>query len=357
METSNNNGQLETIKRFDVNDDRDVGADIHTFLHSTSNTFLLMVKCHFKGSSFYLGNILIPILIVTGVSAFMPMINGLMWVMFLGMTFSGLATYGTIFFTIRKSTIVKNIDLTSTQSASIYLSIFVLIGLSLFITFNIILGWSMLLDIEEISFAMHSMQVVDESDPANWESVWYLDWGLIMGSGGLWYYMIEQIFLCFSLSFFVEKIVNTQKNFFIFVFIYILAGIFFSGMFSSTMYIDKAGEVGVIDISDPSYTEELQGVMILEPYTWGQPLWWIGQFFPHFGANQLAINIGQQAAHHNPDMYDTLPDGWYMYNRWADVSILNAASANSKTLYYALAPWGWVLGLLVSSGLMETYKK
>ncbi len=357
METSYNNGQIETKKTFDVIEDNDFGADAQTLLQSTSNTFLLMAKSHFNGSSFYLGNIFIPILVVTGVSAFMPMINGLMWVMFIGMTFSGLATYGTIFFTIRKSTIVKNINLTSTQTASIYLSMFILIGLSLFITFNVILVWAMLMDIEEISFAMHSLQVIDESDPANWESVWYLDWGLIMGSGGLWYYMVEQIFLCFSLSFFVEKIVSTQKNFFIFIFVYILAGIFFSGMFSSTLYIDQNNNIGVIDISDESYVEDLQGVMILEPYTWGEPLWWVGQFFPHFGANQLAINIGQQAAHHNPYQYETLPDGWYELNRWSEVSILRAASANSKTLYYALAPWGWVAALLISSGLMEAYKK
>lgn len=325
-----------------VDDGGSVLSNSQTFIQSTSNNFMLMAKAHFKGSSFYLGNIMIPILITVGVLAFVPVINGIIWMLFMGMTFSGLATYGTIFFTIRKSTIIKNVNLTATKTGSLYLSTFLLLGVSMFVTFLTLIITGAILD--SIGFATQALQIGETAD-IDPNTYWNVSWKLMISNGGLWYYLIEQIFLCFSLSFFVEKVVSTQKNFFLFVAIYVLAGIFFSGMFSSSLYIDSAGEVAVID-PDTLTAPDTQDVLFLEPYCWGGFNWWIGQFFPHFGANQLAINIGQQCS-------QRMIDGVWVANPWANVSILNSATTSWQTEYYALAPWIWTLLLMFGAGMLE----
>ncbi len=329
-----------------------------TFFGATGNTFSLMAKAHFRGSSFYLGNVLIPILICSGVSAFMPAVNGFIWVLFLGMTFSGMATYGTVFFTIRKSTIIKNINMTANETGSLYFATFMLLGLSLFVTFNMILGWSMFLDVT--GFSMYEMEIINGGNP---EGIWFVDWGLVIHNGGTWYYWIEQIFLCFSISFFVEKSVSTQKNFFIFVLIYILAGIFFSGIFATTIYVDENGMIEVIN--DDTTMEELNGVAALTPYIWGHFSWTIGQFFPHFGANQMAQNIVQASSFHyayDADIFNATGDVVWdvnnvIWNSWHEVDGLLSSTTSWQVRYYEIMPWVWVILFIFAAAMMERYKK
>ncbi len=330
-----------------------------TFISASSHTFGLMARAHFKGSSFYLGNVLIPILVATGVGAFMPMAYGFIWVLFIAITFSGLSTYGTVFFTIRKSTIIKNINMTANETGSLYFSTFLLLGVSMFATMLVIIEYTMFLDL--IGYSMYSLSYYS-GDPSK---LWYVSWPDVFLSGGLWYYWIEQIFLCFSLSFFVEKVVSTQKNFFIFALIYIVAGIFFSGMISNTLYINSDGMVDVVHTGN----EENLSYDVVMAYQWGQPLWIIGQFFPHFGANQLVANVSQQASWHygwiNTDgtknVFDNTKEiqqftNEKIYSPWKNISILDSLS-NIETEYYAFMPWIWAIVLTWGAGTLERFNK
>ncbi len=322
-----------------------------TFFQATSNNFALMAKAHFRGSSFFLGNVLIPILISTGVSLFFPMTYGFVWTLYLSMTFSGMATYGTVFFSIRKSSIVKNINLTATESGTLYMATFMLIGLSLFITFSVIIGWTVFLDVTGV--AIYEFAIYNNGNPAG---IWYIDWLEVMTSQALWYYWIEQVFLCFSLSFFFEKVVSTQKNFFILTFAYILAGIFFSGIFTNTLYVTSNGMVDVVDES--TTLEELNGIAVLKPYMWGHTGWWVGQFFPHFGANQLVATSSQSGAYQyafDPTTFE-VDYTEIIYNKWYNLNIFSCINS-WKVSYYAAMPWIWTIVLIWISAMIERYDK
>lgn len=363
------NSGKTTFKR--KNDGESIISRFNTFFETTANTFMLMCKTHFKGSSFYLGNLFIPILISSGVCVFMTMTYGFIWILFLAMTFAGLTTYGTVFYVIRKSTIIKNINMTSNESSTLYLATFLLIGLSLFITFNVILGWTMMLD--HVGYIPHEMEIYNNGNPTG---IWFVNWGLVMGNASLWYYLVEQIFLCFSLSFLVEKAVNSQKDFFMFVFIYIVAGIFFSGMFSNTLYITESGQIDIVTDSvqlqhqeaiasgDPNAYDPLNGIAVLDPYMWGNPLWWVGQFFPHFGANQMVANITQASAYHEITTIITSPDGEILdttteivKNQWSKIDNFLTQSDSWRVRYYELMPWIWTIGLITIASILERYNK
>ncbi len=311
-----------------------------TFFNSTSNNFILMIWAHFRGSSFYLGNVFIPMMITFGVATFMPIVTGFTWILFISLTFTGLATYGTVFFTIRKSTIVKNINLTTTETAPLYFATFMLLGVSLFITINVIIGFAFILD--RVGYLMEDFIIYEEG------VVWNVSWIRVYTHPVLWYYWLEQMLLCFSLSFFAEKIVTTQKNFFMFVFTYLLAGIFFSGIMSAGLYVDADDKVEII--TESTTMEELDGIMAVPTYMWGNSLWKIGQLFPHFGANQIVTPITSAASTSVDDL------GNIVYNRWYNINILRSLGS-VKAKYYAFMPWIWVIILLYVSAMLERYNK
>ncbi len=325
-----------------------------TFFEATSNNFSLMARAHFRGSSFFLGNIFIPLLVTFGVSALMAMTFGFAWILFITMTFSGLATYGTVFFTIRKSSIMKNINLTSTESATLYTSTFLLIGVSLSITMIIVLFFCWFLDV--VGFTAHEFEFYNHGNPAG---MWYIEWKTLITDPTVVYYWIEQIVLCFSLSFFVEKVVATQKNFFIFVFVYILTGLFFGGLMASTLYVDASGNVQII--TDDTTLEELGGVAQMKPYLWGTSGWKVSQLFPHFGANQIVMNASQASAYQYD--FNILDDGTYeifensiIYNKWYNLNIFTSIDS-WQVDYYLVSPWAWCALLLWISAMIERFDK
>ncbi len=333
-----------------------------TFFQATSNNFALMAKAHFRGSSFFLGNLLIPIMITFGFCSLMTIQVGITWILFFSMTFSGLSTYGTVFFSIRKSSIMKNINLTSTETATLYCSTFMLIGISLSVTLFVAYFSAIIYD--AIGVTPHEFGFYNHGNPAG---IWYIDWKLFIIQPSVWYYWIEQIILCFSLSFFVEKVVSTQKNFFIFAVTYMLAGVFFSGIMSTSIYVGEDGIVRII--TDDTTMEELNGVAPMHPYLWGNGGWWMSQFFPHYGANQF-VSVSAQAASWHYDFMVDPTTGEYMvgadgnpiyldtivYNRWYNLNMFQ--SMGSRELeYYAIAPWAWSALLIWMSAMIERFDK
>lgn len=318
---------------------------IFDFVYATYNNFILMTKVHFRGSSFYLGNILIPILITIGVMTFIPIHHSIIWMLFMGLTFSGLSTYGTVFFAVRKSTLINNVSLTRDKMSSLYFSTFLLMGVVLVITFFVLMSSGLFLDV--INYASQTIRFGNIINPPK-ELLWHLDWGKLILDAGIWYYLVEQIFICFALSFFIEKIVTTQKNFFIFLMIYITGGIFFSGIFSSSLYLNESNQLMIMDHNE---MQNIPDVFFLRPYCWGGYSWWLGQLFPHFGANQLAINISRQCS------YRVDAIGVVEWSRWSDTSILLSSLNNIRTTYYLFLPWVWTLLLISAATMIESKLK
>ncbi len=335
--------RYENIRR--VTHEESLATNTATFFTAASNTFFLMMRSHFRGSTFYLGNILIPFLVVFAITAFMPMTTGLSWVMFMSLTFAGFATYGTLFFTIKKSTIMKNISMTANESASLYFATFWAMFISLFITFAFVMALIMFFAV--IGYSMENLSYMKNG------TTWHVDFKQIWWDM-LIYYVIMQTVLCFSISFFIEKIVSTQRNYFLVVMIYIIAGIFFSGMFSPTLYI---ADDGSIDAVSSSMSETVSGVSSLPPYKWGEPLWYVGQLFPHYGSNQLMWYsfLGGSWTENVEGILG--PDGLPLeriWNPWNEINIFTSA-LSSKTLYYHLMPWVWTAVLLYIAGSIQRY--
>ncbi len=300
---------------------------------------------------------------------FMPIIIGGIWILFLSLTFAGLSTYGTLFFSMRKSTIIKNISITSNQTSTLYFATFWMIFISIFTTITIVI--LTLITFDSIGIMKHWMDITNGTiidsttgeEIVNPVGIWYTDYSEICW-GMLLHYALLQTFLCFSISFFAEQVVSTQRNFFIFAMIYIVAGIFFSGIFCQTIYIDEFGLVDVIE--EGMTTQELGGVTGLSPYLWGNFSWLIGQFFPHFGINQLSASIFAAGSWHyeiiNP-VYDssgklieaTLGED-IVWNNWHDVTVLGSLDS-IRIKYYAFMPWIWSLILIYFGSMLERYNK
>ncbi len=310
-----------------------------TFFGSSSHTYKLLMKAHFTGSSFYLGNLFIPMLITFGVLGFMPPYVGISWILFLTLTFAGLSTYGTLFFTLRNSTIIKNVTMTSNETSTLYFSTFWAMFTSIIVT--TIVYMSTIIFLDKVGFTIDQMSVISTKDAQGWtidySEIW---WGVII------YYAIMQTLVCFSLSFVVEQLVSTQKNFFIYTLVYILAGIFFSGMISGTLYINNSGIVDVI----PEDLTDYEGVMLIKELQWGSPMWIVGQFFPHYGLNQIVWNSLSGGAYYINEL------GVRDYSEWNTINIFDIVES-TRGAYYIFAPLLWSFGLLFTASMLERYKQ
>ncbi len=271
----------------------------------------------------------------------MPPYVGISWMAFLSLTFAGLSTYGTLFFTLRKSTIIKNVSMTANETGTLYFATFWSIFVSIMCTLIIIILTIFTLD--KLGFVMDAVGsgIFNDSQAykIDYTQIW---WSILL------YYAIMQALVCFSMSFFIEQLVSTQKNFFIFAFVYILAGIFFSGMISSTMYIHD-GKVNIIDLENIN-KGELDGIMVIDELQWGKPMWIVGQFFPHYGLNQWVWNSLSAGAYHVPEV------GERVYNPWNSVNLFDTLNS-TKGAYYFWAPIVWSGLLLTASGAMERYQE
>lgn len=320
-------------------------SNMLTFFDTSWNTFKLMSKSHFRGSSFYLGNVLIPMMISLGVLAFMTIQVGFIWIMFLSVTFAGLATYGTLFFSIRKSTMIKNIEITANETTSLYFATFFVMLVSIFLTMAVCLLSMFILD--KTGYAMTHLMFgrTDVSgDDGAMLSVFAIQWLAIQWSMII-YYGFVQTFLCFSMAFFIEQTTNTQRNFFLIVLIYIVAGIFFAGIFSGTLYVSEDGSISVIDISDN--LEDLDGIAAIPGQLKGTPMWVVSQLFPHYGLNQIAMNTITHGSYHP---LSTGKD----WTNWHEVNIFETTNSAWAT-YYIVVPWIWSAVLISIGANIERY--
>lgn len=308
----------------------------------SSNSYTLMLQNHFKSSSFYLGNILIPVMTVFSCSILFPITFSFIWMLFISMAFTSFSSYGTLFFTIKKSTMMKNINLTMNESASLYIATLLIILTTTFITLGVILGSLAILD--SLGMVSHSWfyetPTTETAQHINWKNIW---WEM------LFYYWFLQALIAFSISFVIENLLSTQKNYFIVIFIYMLAGFFFGGIMSGTLDTDGTGSITVItDEQIDSWFEtgspKSQGIII--PYQWGHPMWFVSQLWPHYGLNQMAFNIMKAGTYSIDEPL----------SQWSNARFFTEIN-NSKVIYYMITPYAYIAFFLWLGGNLNRYKK
>lgn len=324
---------------------------------STAKTFLLMMKNHFRSSSFYLGNLIMPIVITLMLGNLFPINYSFIWILFISTTFAGFSSYGTLLFAIRKSTIKKNFDMTATESSSLYSAMFIMLVFVILITVGII--FISILTFDGFNLLSHDWTFPTETSDIEKHIDWkYVDYVMID------HYMFMSAIILFSLCFFFEQLLATQRNFFIASFIYLLAGILFSGTWSCSIYISSTtGKAGIIHVSDMSKLGEgeyeyVEVAGIMPSYMAGAIPWWIGQFLPHYGLNQLAYNSLNQAwASSDPSIVSSDNPVGLLNPEYTQLSPTMFTHMGDKgVLQYTLLPIIEILLLLFVGSYLARYK-
>ena len=310
---------------------------ISAFLDSTANLFLLMMKNHFKGSSLWIVNILIPIIVAFSMSILLPIWYSFMWVLFINLTLTAFMTYGGLFFTVRKSTIIKNISMTSSEEATLYVATFISILcttlISLFISFLTILTTSY------AGIASNQFFYNEKPEGEKFIKLSAIWWDM------LFYYWFTATVVTFSISFVIEKVTSTQKNFFIISFVYLLAGLFFGGVMASNIGLIK-GDPKVIASDNSEFLDNGQGV--LPAYFWGKPAWIVSQFWPHYGLNQFAFHTLEAGS------YSVKETGGPLVSKWADITMKDQLK-DPRIIYYVVMPWAYSIFGYWTGGILVRY--
>lgn len=323
-------------------------SNFMTFFSAASNSYVLMMRNHFKSSSFYLGNLLIPLLVVVSCGILFPITYSFIWMLFFSSAFSSFAAYGTLFFSIRKSSMMKNIDMTVNESSSLYFStlavIFSVSGIAIIVMLVSLIGLSSIIiaghPFLSNQFGFNNNKPAGVRD-VHWEKIW---WDMLV------YYWASQAILAFAMSFLIEQITTTQKNYFTVVFVYMIGAFFFGGIMSPTVIVEN----GILSIRTVEKTNGTEGSSegIITTLQAGGALWWISQLWPHFGINQLAFNT-IEAGSKSREIASIDLDPW---SDFLDVHIWEATKVNS-TLMYFLTPWGYTFASLWIGGLLDRFNK
>lgn len=318
---------------------------IISILNTSSNTYVLMMKKHMLSSSFYIGNILIPFFCSLCLGIFFPFSYSAIWIFFISLTFSTFASYGTLFFTIKKSTMMKNIEITNNETITLYFATFWVLLSTSFLTIFVDLIFSYFFNYIELT--TNKFIFLNDIN-MNYNYIQYSEiwWNLLV------YYWITQTLLIFSLSFFIEQILKTQKNFFIFVFTYILGGIVFSGIFSSTLSVNSdtfSVQVVTKDIFENWNQTERQGYV--EKLLWGSPMWKISQLWPHYGLNQICFNIIESGSYYYGEGNEKI------FSIWHNIRFIDIKEIDLHVVYYFVMPWIWIIIPITIASFLKKYKK
>lgn len=323
-----------------------------TFVGIASNSYFLMMKNHFKSSSFWISCLLIPIIAVFTLSLYFPISYSFIWMLYLGLGYASLTTFGSLFFTIKKSTMIKNVDLTINETSSLYFSSLLAMFTSAIIALAVIM--ITLFTLDSVGIASHQFSfntAVEGILFIDYLNIW---WGMII------YYLFAQTLLCFAIAFLFEQVMENQKTYYIAVYIYMLGGMFFGGIISSTLnvlYDENDNFIGITiwtqDSIEQSFTENgyvsVQGIMPTQQK--GGVMWFISQFWPHYGLNQVAYNSLAAGAYHgtaaNPNAE--------IYTQWANINMWDAMSSE-WLLYYTILPWIWFVFLLTTASFLARWK-
>ena len=337
-------------------------SNFEQYAKSTIKTFLLMNKNHFRSSSFWLGNILIPMIVILTAGSLFPVFYSYIWMVFISLTFAGLSGYGTLLYVIRKSTIKKNFDMTATESSALYSGMLMTMFEIMFITMFIVILSLFIFD--ELGLLSHQWSFDIKDVTLGSKIIWgKIDWIMVIT------YTNTSTIIIFALAFFFEQTLKTQKNFFIASFIYIIYGMFFSGIMTSTIFIKPDGNAGVLSVNDWDHLGEGEFINIdtngiIRSYLIGGIPWFLGIIMPHYGLNQLAINTINQGME-LADGTIMNPHLWLQVNNGVEPSTFSEVSATTTFLTHAsdgivMAYWiiplvqVWLLFLV--GGMLARYK-
>ena len=319
--------------------------NIRVFFDSTSNLFFLFIKSFFRSSAFAIVCILIPIILTFSLLITIPISYCFSWIIFITLSFASFSSYGVLYFNFRNSNAYKNLELTNVTIASIYFSILSTMFIIVFITllFDLFFVWFCI----QINIVSNAWSFQASSDTTFSYDMSKIQWSV------LFYYWINIIVLVFSMSFVIQEITRSQKGFFVFVFIFIIAGLFLGGTFSPTVYIDP--EDNLFKVMDVETLGELDaGEQIgayIETYVWGGPGWELSQLFPTYGLNQVMFGSFNPAV-------TTYASGVAQPNLWDGKNIFQMMldSSDDKILYYIIMPWIWAMFNFWFGGFLSVRK-
>lgn len=317
-----------------------VKNQVKTYIESTALLFKFFIKNYLFSMKIIWLSLIIPFFCIISFLVFTTIGFGFTFAFFISLNTTAFISYGGSALSIKETTIYKNIDLTKNSLATFYLALLLKTLLATFITCFSFMALFIILDkLSVTSHAFFYNQSITQGTSVlnpniNWSQIW---WDVII------YYWFSSTILSFSLGFFFSQITKSKKTFYVIVFTYLVIGFVCGGVFSSTVYIQENGLVNIIDSGDQSSI----GIPV---YYWGTFLWTIGQFFPHFGLNQLifhAIDSGEY----------WISNGDTFFNPWNDINIFNAReiSEGFYLIYYFLTPWLFVFGSLTIGGIISNH--
>jgi len=313
------------------------------FVNSTSNLFSLFIKNYLKSSAFFINNILVPLIITFGVILFLPICEGFIWIISLTLLFTSFVTYGVLYFNFRNSNAYKNLELTNVTTASIYVSIFLILLMATFLTLFVdflFVEVSILGNI--ISDMSNSSKAADTTFKYN---ILETQWSLLV------YYWINMSILTFSISMVIQEISQSQKVFFLVVFVFILSSLTFAGSFSPTIYVDSNGNFEIMDMKKLNELSSSEQFGYVRPYVWGGKGWYLSQIFPTYGINQITFGVFNSAV-------TTYVDGIAQSNQWQNKNVFDLIfySHNHRIIYYIVSPWIWTFFSFWLGGSLNTRK-
>lgn len=332
-------------------EEESLGTNIATFSHQFWNTFSLMMRSHFSGSSFYLANVIIPIIITLSLGIVFPLYWDFSYFMYLSTLFAAFAAYGTLFFQIKKSTMIKNIELTATETTSLYFATFFVVLFVTFIAMAVVFVTIFIFDgigILRHVWTASDVSFVDTINPLrrkiDWSEIW---WSMVI------YYWVMSTLVTFSMSFFFEQLVSTQTRYYILVFIYMTWTMFNGGTIGSTLFYD-VDEQQLVYITRENFDTYWNGDLVYVignavPFMTLEPMWYLQQLTPHYGLNQFAFNT------FNAGSYYIDSDGVQQWTIWHDLNMFDLA--HWHVLYYVLFPPVWSFTFFFVGGMIERYSK
>ncbi len=213
---------------------------IYSSLYSLSvvRLFILNLKTIYSTWSSRIVVIFSPFFVALTLSLFLPLAYSIGAGQIFVTTLSAGTIWGMTFFSIKKSTIYNNISTTRIKDFELYLSIFLSILLVTF--FSQVTYWLSSIFFNYIisePIAAHLIGGIYNIKGMDWSKI---DWVTIL------YSWILSILLIYMMSFFMRNIFNSDKIYFISLFIYLLLLIPFGGLLRPNIYNgDTANVVGV----------------------------------------------------------------------------------------------------------------
>ncbi len=320
------------------------------FFNSTANLFYLFLKSYFKTLAPFINNFFLPLIITFSIIAFFPITEGFVWIIFISLAFSCFASYGVLYFNFRNSNAYKNLELTNVTVTSIYFSILLIMFLVSMLT--LIVDLFLIEVFLQLNFVVALWGFQKHSRDWTFEfNLMHIQWSI------LFYYWLNMVVVTFAMSFVIQEITQTQKAFFLIIFIFIFSSILLGGILSPTVYIDDNNEFQVMSVAKLESMDPSEQAGYIRAYVWGGRGWYLSQLFPTYGMNQIMFGGFNSAItafdlSSGEKIIDSPFEAW----KQNDIVKMIFHPNNLKITYYLVSSWIWSLFSLWLGGTLSIRK-